>query len=125
MVLNYTGEMCRASNMTGTDINLPSITIARLDQTRTVQRTVTNVASNETYIVGWSAPYGVSINVIPTHFFIAGGETQILTVSLNATMNSTTASFGRIGLFGKGGHVVNIPVAVIFKASYNITNSNR
>ena len=108
--------------MNGADMNLPSITIARLEQTRTVQRRVTNVASNETYVVGWSAPSGVSINVIPTHFYIAGGETQTLTVTLNATMNSSTASYGRIGLFGKEGHVVNIPVAVIFKASYNITN---
>lgn len=123
MVLNYTGEMCGVSTMNGTDLNLPSITIARLEQTRTVQRRVTNVDSNETYIVGWSAPYGVSVNVVPTHFFIACGETQTLTVTLSATMNSSAASFGRIGLFGKeGGHIVNIPVAVIFKAKYNNTN---
>lgn len=122
VVLNYTGEMCGVSSMNGTDINLPSITVARLEQTRTVERRVTNVANNETYTVGWSAPYGVSLSVAPTHFFIACGETQNLTVTLNATMNSSAASFGRIGLFGRGGHILNIPVAVIFKASYNITN---
>ena len=123
VVLNYTGQSCGVSTVSGTDLNLPSITIAKLIQSRVVQRTVTNIASNETYSVGWSAPYGVFLKVIPNRFSIATGERMVLTVSLNATMNSTVASYGRIGLFGHRGHVVRIPVSVIVKMSYNTTNS--
>ena len=117
VVLNYTGQNCWAYNSTigGIDLNLPSITIAKLNQSRTVQRSVRNVAENETYSVGFSAPYGVSMKVSPTHFDIASGGTQVLSVFLNASMNNTTASFGRIGLFGSKGHVVNIPLSVIAK----------
>ncbi|KAJ7969229.1 Subtilisin-like protease [Quillaja saponaria] len=126
VVLNYTSQSCWPNNSTiyGPDLNLPSITIAKLNQYRVVQRTVTNVAAgNETYSVGWSAPYGVSVKVSPAHFCITSGERQVLNVSFNANINSTVASFGRIGLFGNQGHVVNIPLSVVVKISNNITNS--
>ncbi|KAL0398181.1 UNVERIFIED_CONTAM: Subtilisin-like protease SBT2.2 [Sesamum radiatum] len=121
VVLNYTGQSCGVSTMNATDLNLPSITISKLNQSAVVQRTVTNIGSNETYSVGWSAPYGASVKVTPTHFSIASGEKQVLSVLFNATMNSTVASFGRIGLFGTQGHIINIPVSVIVKVSYNNT----
>lgn len=125
VVLNYTGQNCWVYNSTinGADLNMPSITIAKLNQSLTVQRSVTNIARNETYNVGWSAPYGVSVEVSPTHFYIASGEKQILFVYLNATMNSSVASFGRIGLFGTNGHAVNVPLSVIVKTSYNTTKT--
>ncbi|XP_021713649.1 subtilisin-like protease SBT2.3 [Chenopodium quinoa] len=124
VVLNYTGQTCDGiPTMIGSDLNLPSITIGTLNQTRDVNRTVLNVGVNETFRVGWSAPYGVSMKVEPTHFVIAAGEKQVLTVSLNATMNSTAASYGRIGLFGDQGHTINIPLSVIFKYSYNVSSS--
>ncbi|CAK9167441.1 unnamed protein product [Ilex paraguariensis] len=123
IVLNYTGQSCGVSTMNGTDLNLPSITIAKLNQSRMVQRTVTNIACNETYSVGWSAPYGASIKVTPTHFFVASGEKQVLSAFFNATMNSSVASFGRIGLFGNQGHILSIPLSVITKISYNMTNN--
>lgn len=125
VVLNYTGQNCWAYNSTisGADLNLPSITISRLNQSRAVQRLASNVAGDETYSVGWSAPYGVSMKVVPTHFFIGSGGKQVFTVYLNATMNSSSASFGRIGLFGNRGHVINIPLSVIVKISYNTTNT--
>lgn len=123
LVLNYTGQSCGVSTTNGVDLNLPSITIAKLNQSRTVQRTVTNVASNETYSVGWSAPLGVSIKVWPAHFSIGSGEKVVLSVLFNATMNSLVASYGRIGLFGERGHVVNIPLSVIVKMSYNNNTS--
>jgi hypothetical protein len=118
-VLDYTDQNCWTHNSTvyGSDLNLPSITIARLDQSRVVQRTVQNIAGNETFSVGWSSPYGVSVKVSPTRFSIANGERQVLSVIFNATSNSSTASFGRIGLFGNQGHIVNIPVSVIVKVS--------
>ncbi|KAH0700914.1 hypothetical protein KY284_015129 [Solanum tuberosum] len=123
VLLNYTGESCGVSTMNGADLNMPSITISKLNQSRKVQRMLTNIAGNETYIVGWSAPNGVSIKVTPKRFFVASGQQQILNVFLNATMNSTTPSFGRIGLIGNKGHVVNIPLSVIVKISYHSTNS--
>ncbi|KDP34877.1 hypothetical protein JCGZ_09165 [Jatropha curcas] len=124
VVFNYTGQNCWTYNSTinGSDLNLPSITISKLDQYRMVQRTVTNIAGNESYNVGWSAPYGVAVKVAPTHFTIASGEKLVLNIMLNATMNSTVAGYGRIGLFGNKGHVLNIPMAVILKTYYNTTN---
>lgn len=120
--LNYTGESCNnVSAISGIDLNLPSITISKLNQSRLVQRIVSNVGGNETYSVGWSAPYGVSVKVTPTRFLIPGGEKQVLNISFVALGNSSVASFGRIGLFGDHGHVVNIPLSVIVKISYNIT----
>ncbi|KAI4299836.1 hypothetical protein L6164_033260 [Bauhinia variegata] len=125
VVFNYTGQNCLLYNSTvyGPDLNLPSITIANLNQSRVVQRTVQNIAWNETYRIGWTAPYGVSVKVSPTHFTIASGEKQVLFVSLNATVNNSVASFGRIGLFGDQGHVLNIPLSVIVTIFYNITTS--
>ncbi|KAM7254758.1 hypothetical protein ACFE04_019999 [Oxalis oulophora] len=121
-VLNFTGQNCATynSSLSGTDLNLPSITIAKLDEPRTIQRSVINVAgNNESYSVGCSPPYGVSMKVTPSHFFLSAGEKQVLSISLNATMNGTSASFGRIGLFGSNGHKLNVPVSVILKVSYS------
>ncbi|XP_041024834.1 subtilisin-like protease SBT2.2 [Juglans microcarpa x Juglans regia] len=114
VVLNYTGQNCWVYNSTinGADLNLPSIVISKLNQSTTVHRSVINIAGNETYSVGWSPPSGVSVKVVPTRFTIASGERQILSVYLNATMNSSVASFGRIRLFGNQGHSVNIPLSV-------------
>ncbi|KAM3701117.1 hypothetical protein ACJW31_05G149000 [Castanea mollissima] len=120
VVLNYTGQNCWVYNYTvgGADLNLPSIMIAKLNQSKTIQRSVINVAGNETYTVGWTAPYGVSMKVVPLHFSTVYGERQVLSVYLNATTNSSVASFGRIGLFGNQGHIVNIPLSVIVKMSH-------
>lgn len=115
VVFNYTGLSCSANNATisGFDLNLPSITVSTLNGTQIFRRSMRNIAGNETYNVGWSSPYGVSMKVSPTQFSIAMGETQTLSVTLNATKNSSSSSFGRIGLFGNTGHIVNIPVSVI------------
>ncbi|KAK1325324.1 Subtilisin-like protease [Acorus calamus] len=122
VVLNYTGKSCGGvSTMNGTDLNLPSITIAKLNQSRIVTRTVTNIADNETYSVGCSAPYGVSMSVTPTRFFIASGQRQNLTIFFNATMNSPAPSFGRIRLYGNLGHVSSFPLSVIQKITFNMT----
>ncbi|XP_010519036.1 PREDICTED: subtilisin-like protease SBT2.1 [Tarenaya hassleriana] len=118
VVLNYTGESCSAynsSSVTALDLNLPSITIARLVGTRTVLRSVTNVAGTETYNVGYMAPDSVSVKVSPTRFSIRNGETRVLRFDFRARKNVSVASFGKIGLFGDRGHVLNIPVSVIFK----------
>ncbi|WOK91703.1 subtilisin-like protease SBT2.3 [Canna indica] len=115
IVLNYTGNSCKVSTMIGSDLNLPSITVSFLNRTRTLTRRVTNIANDEHYSVSWSAPYGVSVSVLPTQFFIASGKQQNLTVVLSSTMNNTSASFGGIGLYGSLGHKLFIPLSVISK----------
>ncbi|CAE6220574.1 unnamed protein product [Arabidopsis arenosa] len=117
VVFNYTGFRCSANNITisGFDLNLPSITVSTLSGTQIFQRSMRNIAGNETYNVGWSPPYGVTMKVSPTQFSIAMGETQVLSVTLTATKNSSSSSFGRLGLFGNTGHIVNIPITVIAK----------
>ncbi|XP_042441713.1 subtilisin-like protease SBT2.3 isoform X1 [Zingiber officinale] len=117
VILNYTGHACGVSSMTGSDLNLPSVTVSFLNGSRVIVRTVTNIANDEYYTVSWSSPYGVSFSVTPTQFFIASGQQQSLILVLNATMNSTYASFGRIGLYGNQGHKAIIPLSVISKVT--------
>ncbi|CAA7014253.1 unnamed protein product [Microthlaspi erraticum] len=122
VVLNYTGESCSAynSSLAASDLNLPSVTIAKLVGTRTVLRWVTSIAAtvkNETYTVGWMAPDSVSVKVSPAKFTIGNGQTRVLSLVFRAVKNVSTASFGRIGLFGDRGHVANIPVTVIYKVA--------
>ncbi|XP_013600894.1 PREDICTED: subtilisin-like protease SBT2.5 [Brassica oleracea var. oleracea] len=116
-VFNYTGKNCLLSNATisGSDLNLPSITLSRLNNTRTVQRLMKNIAGNETYSVGLVPPFGVLMKASPTQFSIASGETKVLSVTFKAKKNSSIASFGTIKLFGDMGHIVHIPVSVIVK----------
>ncbi|KAI3965580.1 hypothetical protein MKX01_010537 [Papaver californicum] len=124
VVLNYTNQNCGNSTINGRDLNLPSITIAKLNQSTTVERVVTNTAGNETYKLSWFAPYGVSVLVTPKRFFIESGQKQVITVSFNATMNSSAASFGRISLYGSHHHTISVPLSVIYKISYNITENS-
>ena len=46
----------------------------------------------------------------------------MLTVLLNATKNHNAASYGRIGLFDNGGHVVNIPISIVTEIFYKSTS---
>lgn len=117
MVFNYTGMNCLLGNATisGSDLNLPSITLSRLNNTQTVQRLMTNIAGNETYTVSLIPPYDVLMKVSPTQFSIASGKTKLLSVILTAKKNSSNASFGGIKLLGSAGHVVHIPVSVTVK----------
>ncbi|CAL4954358.1 unnamed protein product [Urochloa decumbens] len=119
VVMNYTGNSCAASTMTGADLNLPSITIAVLNQTRTITRTVTNVAADESYTVSYSAPYGTVVSVTPTQFVIPSRQKQLVTFVVNAAMNSSTASFGNVGFYGDKGHQAIIPFSVITKVAYS------
>jgi Fibronectin type-III domain len=118
VILNYTGSNCGPSTLNGLDLNLPSITIAVLNRTKIITRTLKNVATNESYVVGFSTPYGVSLSVSPDQFFIGSGQKQSITFVFNATLNSTSASFGKVGFYGDRGHMVIIPVSVISKIVY-------
>nr|CAD1828137.1 unnamed protein product [Ananas comosus var. bracteatus] len=120
-VLNYTGNSCGTPTINSADLNLPSITIAVLNQSRTVVRTVTNIANDETYNLYWSAPYGVSVAITPTRFFIQKGQKQKMTFIINAIMNSSSASFGKVGFYGSQGRRFYFPLSVISKIIYNTT----
>ncbi|MCL7027609.1 hypothetical protein MKW94_023960 [Papaver nudicaule] len=124
VVLNYTSQNCGNLTINGRDLNLPSITIAKLNQSTTVERVLTNIAGNETYNLSWFAPYGVKVLVTPRRFFIESGQKQVITVSFNATMNSSAASFGRISLYGSQRHIISVPLSVIYKISYNRTDNS-
>ncbi|KAH9315504.1 hypothetical protein KI387_024131, partial [Taxus chinensis] len=96
LVLNYTGSVCSSDIRMGSDLNIPSVTVATLINSRTIQRMVTNIAGSETYRVIWSPPFGVSTSIMPFSFKVEQGETKKLTILLNATANNTSPSFGRI-----------------------------
>lgn len=115
LVLNYTGAVCSSNVGMSSDLNVPSITVASLINSRTIVRSFLNIAGNESYKALWSAPFGVSVSVAPTSFTVSHWETQKLTVFLNATGNSTAPSFGRILLLGSQGHNSSIPLTVISK----------
>lgn len=121
VILNYTGYSCGTSTISGADLNLPSITLALLNQSRTVIRTITSIGISETYEVTWIAPYGVSLSVAPTLFSIESGQKQTLTLVLNATTNISSASFGGITLSGSQGHKSMVPLSVISTITYNNT----
>eukprot|EP00252_Welwitschia_mirabilis_P008147 TRINITY_DN19865_c0_g1_i1.p1 TRINITY_DN19865_c0_g1~~TRINITY_DN19865_c0_g1_i1.p1 ORF type:complete len:496 (-),score=74.27 TRINITY_DN19865_c0_g1_i1:93-1580(-) len=114
LVLNYTGITCGPNTGMASDLNLPSITVANLINSRTVDRFFINVAANnETYNVLWSSPVGVSVTIQPKSFTIGQGETQKVTVILNATTNSTNPSFGTILLVGSHGHRSSMPLSIV------------
>ncbi|XP_078436861.1 subtilase family protein [Wolffia australiana] len=116
LVANYTGRPCAAAATAAANLNLPSVVISLLNSSRIVTRRVTNVgAAGETYAITWSSPGGVSVSVSPRNFFIARGASVVLRIALNATINSTSASFGRIGFYGSRGHAATIPISVISK----------
>ncbi|EPS66289.1 hypothetical protein M569_08487, partial [Genlisea aurea] len=121
VVQNYTGEVCGSSpTLNSIDLNLPSITISKMNSSLVIRRTVINIGSNETYRVSWSEPNGTSIKLAPNQFFIPRGGKQVLSVFFQTTLDSNVASFGRISLVGSLGHSVSIPVSVLVKI-YNTT----
>lgn len=64
------------------DLNQPSIAVARLANSRTVSRTVTNVSdAAESYSVSVAAPPGILINVSPTSVSIGPGESTSFEVT--------------------------------------------
>ena len=64
--------------------NLPSISVSRLANTRTIERRVTNVADQaNSYIASVIAPPGVSVSVSPNTLSPAPGQTQTFEVTID------------------------------------------
>ncbi|MDJ0919211.1 MAG: S8 family serine peptidase, partial [Woeseiaceae bacterium] len=95
------------------DLNSPSIAIARLASERTVTRRVTNVGDeSQTFVVDVSAPAGMSMTVSPSTLTLGPGETGSFTVRLAYV--SGPLDLWRFGEYTwrSDDHVVRSPVAV-------------
>ncbi|MDQ2820606.1 MAG: S8 family serine peptidase [Pseudomonadota bacterium] len=92
------------------NLNLPSITVAAVQGSVTVRRTVTNVgASSATYTATGSVP-GFTTVVTPSTLSLAPGASGSFTVKLtNATALANTWNFGSLN-WTDGTHNVKIPV---------------
>ena len=109
------GPLCTGNTIAPNQLNLPSMAIGALAGTATLNRRVTNVASqSETYTATVSGLAGVGVAVSPSTFTVAPGATQAysaaFTTLATATFNSYTKGF--VTLTGNRGHVVRIPVVV-------------
>lgn len=113
-VLNVTGSSCSSKGRLAADLNLPSITLSSLMDTRTIIRTVTNVAENtETYTSSYEEPAGISMQVTPQSFTIEAGKSVALSVALRVNQSITGEySFGSLLLSGDRRHLVRIPLAI-------------
>ena len=64
------------------DLNQPSIGIARLANTRTVSRRVTNVSEDaQSFVASVSAPPGIQVSVVPTTLSLGAGESATFDVT--------------------------------------------
>jgi hypothetical protein len=114
-----TGGMCPSLLGRSTDLNTPSITLACLNGTQILFRTVTNVANNiETYTITWTSPTDVAVAIAPVTFTVGGAgeqQSQQITFTLRATGISTVSSFGHVTFVGNLGHQIHIPISVTNK----------
>jgi subtilisin family serine protease len=94
------------------DLNLPSIGIAELVGSQTVQRTVTMVGKRGTFRATVEAPPGFTVDVHPRVISLAEGESATYHVTIT---NDGTAAIGEWA-FGSltwgAGYNVRIPIAV-------------
>jgi len=118
-VFASTGGMCPSLLGRSTDLNTPSITLACLNGTQILYRTVTNVAINiETYTITWTSPADVAVAIAPVTFTVGGAgeqQSQQITFTLRATGVSTVSSFGLVTFVGNLGHQIHIPISVTNK----------
>ncbi|BBN14504.1 tRNA guanosine-2'-O-methyltransferase [Marchantia polymorpha subsp. ruderalis] len=115
MVLSITGTACNTTSASKpSDLNTPSITIAKLQGTRNVVRKLTSVGSiSETYTTTISVPSGTSLTATPTTFTIAPGASVSVKFAIKTTSVQKSFKFGRITWTGNQGHRVSIPVSVV------------
>lgn len=95
------------------DINYPSISIARLESKQTVSRTVTNIGPpNATYTAAVDAPAGVMVKVSPARLvFSRRGVKASYEVTFEAKGASKGYGYGSI-TWSDGAHTVHTVFAV-------------
>ncbi|KAF7806661.1 subtilisin-like protease SBT2.5 [Senna tora] len=103
-IKNYTNTPCNTSMDHPSNFNTPSITLSHLVGTRTVTRTVTNVAEEETYVVTARMAPAIAIEVNPPAMTIKPGASRKFSVTLTVRSVTGTYSFGEILMKGSRGH---------------------
>ncbi|KAE8056696.1 hypothetical protein FH972_013444 [Carpinus fangiana] len=109
-IKNYTNSPCNYTMGQPSNLNSPSITVAHLVRTRTVTRTVTNVAEEETYVLSTRMAPAIAIEASPQAMTLRPGASRKFSVSLTVRSVTGTYSFGEILMKGSRGHKVRIPV---------------
>ena len=99
--------------MDPSDLNMASIAIGDLAGRQMVTRSVTNVGSKAaTYNSSVAAPAGVTVEVSPSSFTIAPGETKSFTVTFTRTTAALATYVGGHMTWSDGTHNVRIPLVV-------------
>ncbi|KAK1367483.1 Subtilisin-like protease [Heracleum sosnowskyi] len=112
-IQNYTNSQCNFTLGHPSNLNSPSITISHLVGTRTVTRTVTNVAEEETYVITARMEPAVAIDTNPSAMTLRPGASRKFSVTLTVRSLTGTYSFGEVLLKGSRGHKVRIPVVAM------------
>ncbi|CAI5495070.1 unnamed protein product [Closterium sp. Naga37s-1] len=95
------------------NLNLPTITLPRLQGSLQVTRTVTNVGqSRSTYSVSGKPPQGVKVTVGPRSLTLAPGEKGSYTVTVTVDTPSNDFKYGYIVWADDQGHSVRSPLVV-------------
>jgi subtilisin family serine protease len=110
---------------TAADLNVPSIGVSSVPGSKTIQRTVTSVAtSTETYTVSVEAPSGFAVSVTPSTFEIAPGASQTYSVTFeNVSAPIDQWSHGSLTWTG-GSYAARSPISVrgtLFEAPAQVT----
>ncbi|KAK9715469.1 hypothetical protein RND81_06G167700 [Saponaria officinalis] len=112
-IRNFTHSPCNFTMGHPSNLNTPSIAVSHLVGTRTVTRTVTNVAEEETYKISARMGPAVAIEVNPPALTLLPGASRKFTVTLTARSLTGTYTFGEVWLKGNRGHKVRIPVVAM------------
>ncbi|XP_047308553.1 subtilisin-like protease SBT2.5 [Impatiens glandulifera] len=113
-IRNYTNSPCNYTLGHPSNLNTPSIAIARLVGTQTVTRTVTNVGEEEeTYVITARMGPEVAIETDPPAMTLRQGRSRKFSVSLTVRSITGSYSFGEVLMKGSRGHKVRIPVVAM------------
>ncbi|CAH9110396.1 unnamed protein product [Cuscuta europaea] len=112
-IKNFTHSACNYTLGHPSNLNMPSITTSNLVGTRTVSRSVTNVAEEETYVITARMAPDISIETNPPAMTLRRGATRKFTVTLTPRSITGQYSFGEVTLKGSRGHIVRIPVVAL------------
>ncbi|GJP74209.1 hypothetical protein CLOP_g4831 [Closterium sp. NIES-67] len=95
------------------NLNLPTITLPRLQGSIQVTRTVTNVGgAQSTYSVSGKAPAGVKVTVAPKSLTVGAGQKASYTLTLTVDTPSKDFKYGYIVWADDQGHSVRSPLVV-------------
>ncbi|KAL2534472.1 Subtilisin-like protease SBT2.5 [Abeliophyllum distichum] len=112
-IKNHTNSPCNYTLGHPSNLNTPSIAISHLVGTKTVTRTVTNVAREETYVITARMAPAVAIETNPPAMTLRPGASREFSVTLTVRSVTGTYSFGEVLLKGSRGHKVRVPVVAM------------